>query len=79
MYNKDEGGIKMSRICQISGKKTTTGYTVSHSNRHTKRKWKVNLRKIKVDGKTIKISSKYLKKYALLLKTGELKIIKHEK
>ncbi|MFN3995674.1 MAG: 50S ribosomal protein L28, partial [bacterium] len=61
----------MPRVCQISGKKTTTGYKVSHSNRHTKREWKVNLRKIKVGDKVIKVSAKYLKKYGLLLKSGD--------
>lgn len=67
----------MPRICQISGKKTTTGYKVSHSNVHTKRKWKVNLRKVKVGDRIIKVSAKYLKKYGLLLKSGDLKILKH--
>ena len=33
----------MSKICQITGKKAMTGNNVSHSNRHTKRKFKVNL------------------------------------
>lgn len=67
----------MPRICQISGKKTTTGYTVSHSNRHTKRKWKVNLRKIKIGDKVIKVSAKYLRKYGLILRSGDLKILKY--
>jgi len=62
----------MPRVCQLSGKKTTTGYTVSHSNRHTKRTWKVNLRKIKVGNKVIKISAKYLKKYGIMIKSGSL-------
>ncbi|MCS7165086.1 MAG: 50S ribosomal protein L28 [Candidatus Calescibacterium sp.] len=64
----------MPRVCQLSGKKTITGYKVSHSNRHTKRTWKVNLRKIKVGDKVIKVSAKYLKKYGLALKLGTLKI-----
>ncbi len=66
----------MPRVCQLSGKGTITGYQVSHSNRHTKRKWKVNLRKIKVGDKVVKISAKYLKKYGVLLKAGNLNIIK---
>lgn len=33
----------MSKICQITGKKAITGCNVSHSKRHTKRKFKVNL------------------------------------
>jgi large subunit ribosomal protein L28 len=34
----------MSRECQITGKKPLTGSNVSHSNRHTKRRFEVNLR-----------------------------------
>lgn len=33
----------MSRICQITGKKTIVGYTVSHSNNKTKRRFNLNL------------------------------------
>jgi large subunit ribosomal protein L28 len=58
----------MGRVCELSGKGTITGNNVSHSNRRTKRKWKVNLRKIKVGDEVIRISAKYLKKYGLLLK-----------
>lgn len=34
----------MSRVCQVTGKKPLTGCNVSHSNRHTKRRFEVNLR-----------------------------------
>lgn len=33
----------MSKICQITGKKAMIGNNVSHSKRHTKRKFNVNL------------------------------------
>jgi len=33
----------MSRICQITGKKPIVGYTVSHSNNKTKRRFDINL------------------------------------
>ena len=33
----------MSRVCEICGKKTTTGHNVSHSIRRTKRTFKPNL------------------------------------
>lgn len=33
----------MPRVCQLTGKKATTGYSVSHSKRHTKRTFNVNL------------------------------------
>lgn len=38
----------MARQCDISGKKTSSGYSVSHSHRKTKRKFKVNLFEKKV-------------------------------
>ena len=34
----------MSRVCQVTGKKPLVGANVSHSNRHTKRRFEVNLR-----------------------------------
>ena len=33
----------MSKVCQITGKKTQVGNNVSHSKRRTKRKFEVNL------------------------------------
>ncbi len=38
----------MSRVCKITGKKPSTGYNVSHSNRHTKRRFLPNLQKKRV-------------------------------
>jgi large subunit ribosomal protein L28 len=34
----------MSRVCQVTGKSPLGGSNVSHSNRHTKRRFEVNLR-----------------------------------
>ena len=34
---------KMSRVCEITGKKSIVGNKVSHSNAKTKRKFNVNL------------------------------------
>jgi len=33
----------MSRVCQVTGKRPLIGCNVSHSNRHTKRRFEVNL------------------------------------
>jgi len=57
----------MARVCVITGKKTVTGNTVSHSNRKTKRVFKPNLLKkrfyIPEDDRWIvlKVSAKGLK------------------
>ena len=34
----------MSRVCQVTGKRPLVGANVSHSNRHTKRRFEINLR-----------------------------------
>ena len=33
----------MSRVCEVTGKKPLVGSNVSHSNRHTKRRFEINL------------------------------------
>jgi large subunit ribosomal protein L28 len=33
----------MSKVCPITGKRPITGNNVSHSQRHTKRRWEPNL------------------------------------
>jgi large subunit ribosomal protein L28 len=38
----------MSKVCSICGKKPSTGYKVSHSQRHTKRRWMPNLQAIRI-------------------------------
>lgn len=38
----------MSKICASCGKKPSTGNNVSHSQRHTKRRWLPNLQAIRV-------------------------------
>lgn len=37
----------MAAKCDVCGKGPTTGYNVSHSNRHTKRRWMPNLHRVK--------------------------------
>ncbi|MCD6363707.1 MAG: 50S ribosomal protein L28 [Synergistetes bacterium] len=55
----------MARRCEICGKGPTTGYRVSHSNRHTKRRWLPNIQEVRaiVDGKVkrIKVCTRCLK------------------
>jgi large subunit ribosomal protein L28 len=43
-----EGTIVMSKMCSICGKKPSTGCNVSHSQRHTKRRWLPNLQQVHV-------------------------------
>lgn len=38
----------MTKSCIVTGKKVTTGFNVSHSNRHTKRRLFPNLQKRKL-------------------------------
>lgn len=36
----------MAKVCELCGKKTTTGNRISHSNRKTRTTWLPNLQKI---------------------------------
>jgi len=38
----------MSRVCEITGKGTMSGNNVSHSNRHTRRKFYPNLHNVTI-------------------------------
>ena len=39
----------MSKKCAICGKGQVSGCNVSHSNRHTKRKWNANIQSVRVE------------------------------
>ncbi len=57
----------MSKVCQVTGKKPSVGHNVSHSMRHTKRRFLPNLLKKRVFNPitglfvTLKTSAKGLK------------------
>lgn len=38
----------MSRKCEICGKGQVSGNNVSHSNRHTRRKWNANIQSVRI-------------------------------
>ncbi|MBR5926350.1 MAG: 50S ribosomal protein L28 [Firmicutes bacterium] len=38
----------MSKVCAICGKGQVSGNNVSHSNRHTRRKWNANIQSVRV-------------------------------
>ncbi len=39
----------MSKKCEFCGKGQVSGNNVSHSNRHTRRKWNANIQTVKVE------------------------------
>ena len=39
---------QMSRKCEVCGKGQTSGNAVSHSNRHSKRKWNANIQSVRI-------------------------------
>jgi len=56
----------MAKVCESCGRGPSTGNNVSHSNRHTRRRWMINLQSVKVDiggGETrkMKVCTKCLK------------------
>ena len=45
----------MSRKCAICGKGQASGNNVSHSNRHSRRKWNANIQSVRInEGGTVK-------------------------
>ena len=38
----------MSRKCEVCGKGQVSGNAVSHSNRHTRRKWNANIQTVRI-------------------------------
>ena len=83
----------MSRICELTGKRTVAGNNVSHSKRRTKRKFYPNLHKKKFFIQeldrwvTLKVSTTAMRNinkkgiYAYLMelqKKGEIKLIKED-
>ncbi len=39
----------MAKYCQFCGRGPVSGNAVSHSNRHTRRRWLINLQNVHVD------------------------------
>ena len=39
----------MSRKCEVCGKGQVSGNNVSHSNRHSRRKWSANMQTVRID------------------------------
>ena len=39
----------MSKFCDLCGRGPVTGNAVSHSNRHTRRRWAINLQTVRID------------------------------
>ena len=39
----------MSKKCEVCGKGQVSGNNVSHSNRHTRRKWNANIQRVKIN------------------------------
>lgn len=69
----------MARVCIVTGKRTRTGYKVSHSGKRTKRKFFPNLQKKRIyipgEGRwvTVKISTQGLK---ILQKRGIAAVVR---
>lgn len=65
----------MAVQCEICKKKPTSGHNVSHSNRHTKRRWLPNLQTIKlpIEGveKRVKLCTRCLRTY---IKKGKVNV-----
>ncbi|HBN09306.1 MAG TPA: 50S ribosomal protein L28 [Cyanobacteria bacterium UBA8530] len=60
----------MSKICNVCGKGPMSGNNVSHSNRHTKRRWLPNLQSVKA---LINGSARRIRICTSCLKAGKVK------
>ena len=69
--------IHMPRTCIKTGKRTSFGNTRSHSLRHTRRQWKVNIQTKRVFDpatgtyKKMKVAASYLRTLAKRMKVGK--------
>ncbi len=59
----------MAAICEICGKKPTTGNNVSHANNKTRRRWNPNLQSVRTNNKgntkKIKVCSRCIRSGAV--------------
>lgn len=48
----------MARVCDVCGKSTLVGNTISHAHNVSKRRWRPNLRSVHalVDGRTVRLT-----------------------
>ncbi|MGK2849143.1 MAG: 50S ribosomal protein L28 [Minisyncoccota bacterium] len=51
----------MSRICQLTGRKTASGNSRSHSNIATRRTFKINLQTKRIDGMKLRLSTRAIR------------------
>jgi large subunit ribosomal protein L28 len=60
----------MSRVCQLSGRKTRSGNSRSHSNIASRRKFQVNLQTKRVDGIKLRLSTRAIRTLAKTAKAA---------
>jgi large subunit ribosomal protein L28 len=62
-------GFKMSRICEICGKKPQFGHKVSHAHNVTNRRWNVNLQLVRA---VINGANKRLRACTSCIRSGKI-------
>lgn len=60
----------MSRTCQLTGRRTATGNSRSHSNIASRRKFKVNVQTKRLGGMKVRVSTKALRTLAKVTKNA---------
>ncbi|MCK9266496.1 50S ribosomal protein L28 [bacterium] len=60
----------MGKVCEICGKKTSTGNKVSHSNRKSRRTWKPNIQRMLTEIKGVR---RRINICTSCIKTGKVK------
>lgn len=54
----------MSRVCQLTGRGTQTGNKISHSKRHTRRTFSINLQTKRIGGMKLRLSTRAIRTLA---------------
>lgn len=54
----------MSRVCQLTGRGTQTGNKISHSKRHTRRTFAINLQTKRIGGMKLRLSTRAIRTLA---------------
>lgn len=60
----------MAKVCQICGKRPSSGHNVSNSMRHTKRRWMPNLQRVRVAGEN---GNRHLRVCTSCIKAGKIR------
>lgn len=63
----------MAKVCELCGKKKSTGFKISHSHIKTKRTWNANIQKVRVA-----VKGKYVRRMNLCTRCLKSNLVKRD-